>query len=314
MLRTILLLSVILTWATAANSQDQASPTIHFALGRVKIESGLSYKHQGRVERQLAPLLSSGADTYGAPYSVFVLSPVLSLLEQGKIEGIATRVTARVNLQVQVANNLSGEVFYTNDLAFNGAGATLDEAVGKALQGIRPNNPALHKTLEESRAKILDYYTRQCASVQQAAGEKESAGQLAAALSLLHSVPAGTPCFDEVREKKLALFTKIQEQQCRNFLQKADARAAAKDFNGALNWLAQIDSQSPCANDAKQRIADLETKVDDNIRTQNEWLFKFWSAGQEAEKARWNALTGYCMDWLRENAQFELAMPQKNDN
>ena len=306
MIRIFLLLSGLLGWAAVAGCQEQVPP-ISFALGRARIESGLSNSHQNKVERQLSALLTSGADTYGAPYAVFVVAPVLSLLDQGKIEGVATRITARVNLQLRVANNVSGEVFYTSDLALNGAGATLDEAVGKALQGVRPNNPALRKSLEESRVKIREHYAQHCDQVQKAAAEKESAGQFASALSLLHSVPEGTPCFETVQAKKAALFAKIQEQECRNLLQKADALIAAKDFAGALHWLAQIDSQSPCATDAKQRIATVETKVDEHERTQNEWLFKYWSAGQDAEKARWNTLTAFCLEWLHGNARYELA-------
>lgn len=306
MIRIFLLLSGLLGWAAVAGCQEQA-PQISFALGRARIESGLSNTLQNKVERQLSALLTSGADTYGAPYAVFVVAPVLSLLDQGKIEGVATRITARVNLQLRVANNVSGEVFHTSDLTLTGAGATLDEAVGKALQGVRPNNPALRRAMEESRVKIREHYTQHCDQVQKAAAEKESAGQFAAALSLLHSIPEGTPCFEAVQAKKTALFAKIQEQECRNLLQKADARVAAKDFAGALHWLAQIDSQSPCAPDAKQRIATVETKVDEQERTRNEWLFKYWSAGQDAEKARWNALTTFCLEWLHGNAKYELA-------
>lgn len=282
-----------------------SSPSVALLLGRAKIESGLNQGLSDKVESQLASILTRGDATYGAKFSVFVLSPTLSVVETGKFEGLQTRQVVKLNLNLKVSNSVTGEVFGSTDLTMAGSGTSKDDATNRALSGIRSNS-ALLKDIEGFQSKIGDYYRDKCADVQASARAREAEQDFSGALLLLHSVPPGTACSAEIDAQKTALFKQVQDKNCESLLQRVDAQTAAKNYSMALAMLAQADVQSSCAGEVKKRIADLQTKVQEAEQTKYEWLFKFWAAGADAEKARWNALTAFCLDSMRNSGKGNL--------
>jgi hypothetical protein len=237
---------------------------------------------------------------------VFSIQPTVSVLESAQIEGMQDRKAVKVNLNLRVLNAVSGETFASSDVVLTASGTTEDEAVGRALQNIRQNNPALRRELNALDAKVRAHYQAHCADVLTAAAAHEQRKEYAAALALLHSVPQGTPCFNEVAARKAAVFVLLQTANCQNLLTRADAHVAANNFTSALLLLSQTDATAPCAADVKSRIATLETKVDAAQKENWEWLFKFWATGAEAEKARYNALTACALTWLRGSGKCDL--------
>lgn len=298
---------VFLTGFSRVSAQDTtANARISFLLAKAKFESNISPKYAEKVERQLASVLTSGVNTYGAPFSVFSIQPTVSVLESAQIEGMQDRKAVKLNVNLRVVNAVSGETFASSDVVVTGSGTSEDEAVSRALNNIRQNNPALRRELGNLDAKVRAHYQAHCADVLTAAAAHEQRKEYNAALALLHSVPQGTPCFNEVAARKTAVFAQVQATNCQNLLTRADAHIAGNNFLGALLLLSQVDATAPCAAEVKARIATVETKVDAAQKENWEWLFKFWATGAEAEKARYNALTACALTWLRGSGKCDL--------
>ncbi|MDO8365723.1 MAG: hypothetical protein Q7T20_02920 [Saprospiraceae bacterium] len=289
---------------TTSLSAQEATP-IPILLAQTTLGKDLSYSNRDRIDRQILSALEVG-DGANNQFSVFVIRPALDIFEQGKIEGLKTQLTVKLNLQLKLTNAMTGAVLAVQDVKASGAGNNLDEAVNRALQTMRRDNPALSKAIKTFRQKISDHYIVQCSNVNTSATELASQKKYREAFAMLHSVPQGTACFQEVSAKKLEYFDLVQTAECQNKMSRANAAVAANDFKTALQILSQIDANAPCFGEAKTAIAAIEPKVDENLKTNYEWLFSFYKEGKAAETARWNAMTAMGLLYLSENKKCVL--------
>jgi len=295
------LLFVLLTISLSA----QEAPSIPILLSQTTLGKDLSYSSRDRIDRQILSALEVGEGANNQ-FSVFVIRPALDIFEQGKMEGIKTQLTVKLNLQLKLTNAMTGEVLAVQDVKASGAGNNLDEAVNRALQTMRRDNPALSKAIKTFRQKISDHYIAQCSNVNTSATELASQKKYREAFAMLHSVPQGTPCFQDLAAKKLEYFDLVQTAECQNKMSRANAAVASNDFKTALQILSQIDANAPCFGEAKTAIAAIEPKVDENLKTTYEWLFSFYKEGKAAETARWNAMTAMGLLYLSETKKCVL--------
>lgn len=290
----------------AAAQQDAITITQSYLVSKGLTEQPVERKHAESAENILSGILSQASGASGSRYSVFGLTPALSLLEEGKIEGVKTLITAKVNVNVKVQNLISSETLGSFDLTLTGSGKTRAEAINKAIQQMRSKKDQISKEIAGFDQKIKSYYDKNCDKIAATAREYVAKKEYQAALAILHGIPAESSCFTAVEAQKNQVFASVQAQECSNFIKRADAFTAANNFVAALQVLSQVDASAPCAAEVTTKIADIETKLDAAQKEQWEWLFKFWSAGAEAEKAKWNAITAIAMNWLRSNGKYEL--------
>ncbi len=284
----------------------QTSAGISLLLGQPRLGKGISAQHQSSLENKLLSLFAAGDGSIGAKYSAFAVMPVLEILEQGKIEGMKNKPIVKLNLTMKLQNVYSGEVLEVREYMFTGSGNTADEAISKAIGGLRKNQPKLGKALKEFQTLILGFYEKNCASVMATANDFASRQQYRDAFAMLQSVPQGTSCYGQVEDAKKGYYQQVQSAGCAANIASANAAKAANDFSKALNILGSVDAESPCFGEAKALVASLETTVDEELKTRYEWLFKFHAAGTEAEAARWNAMNSLFLGWLRESGKVNI--------
>jgi hypothetical protein len=279
---------------------SQTSPDkIDLLLAQTQLGKGISVQNRELADRQLLVLFTD-SDGMNNKFSAFLVQPSIDLLENGKIEGISNRQTAKFSLQLKLINMFSSEVLAVREVTLTGAGNNLEEATKKTLAGIRRNNPSLAKVTNEFRQSIATYYQNNCTNILETANESANRGDFQEAFSLLQAIPAGTPCFKDVSDKKNGYFQQLQEFQCLNILTKAEAASANNDQHTALNLLSSISANSPCFEKSNEAITALESKVDEQLKQRFDWLFKFYSEGKDAETAKWNAMSALYLNWLKE--------------
>jgi hypothetical protein len=279
----------------------QGTESISLLLGKPTLGKGIPAQHQSRLETQLLGAFTSREEgSMGAKYSAFAVLPSLEIIERGKVEGMKSKPTIKFSLSMKLQNAYSGEVLEVREAVITGVGANEDEAISKAISGIRRNQPQLGKAMKEFQVAIAAYYEKNCGQILAQSKDLTARQQYQEAFGLLHSVPQGTGCFEQVQQSKNELFRKAQASGCASILAKAQAAQAANDFSRALSLVAEIDAEAPCFDEAKAFTDNLEPKLDEEIHNNYEWLFKFHSAGAEAEAARWNAMNSLFLGWLRD--------------
>jgi len=285
-------------------SAQDAAP-IPILLSQTSLGRDLPYGIRNRIDRQLLSALDIG-EGINHKFSIFVIQPALDILEQGKIEGLKTQITVKLNLQLKLTNMMSGEVLDAQDIKASGAGNTLDEAVTRTIVSFRRDNPVLSKSIKTFRQRISEHYLAHCSRVMTMANELAGQKKFSDAFSALHAVPAGTTCYQEVAAKKLEYFNQVQTADCQNKLSRVNAAVAINDFKTALQVLSQIDANAPCFAEAKATLAAIEPKVDESLKTNYEWLLSFYKEGKAAETARWNAMTAIGLLYLTEGKKCVL--------
>lgn len=304
--RIFLLFTFFFVATAFATAQNTPAITQSYLISRGTVESPIERKHAEEAEHVLSGILAQSAGTSGSRYSVFSLSPVISLLEEGKVEGVKTLITAKVNISVRVSNLVSSEALGAFDMVVTGSGKNRAEAITKAVQQLRNKKVQVTKEIAGFDQKIKNYYDTNCEKIAATARDHVGKKEFQAALAILHGVPVDAGCYATISTLKSEVFNSVQQQQCSNITRQADAFIAANNFIAALNTLSQIDAAAPCAGEVTARIAAIEAKVDAAQKEQWEWLFKFWATGAEAEKAKWNAYTALCLNWLRTNGKIEI--------
>lgn len=267
--------------------------------------NAVSSSTRERADRQILSALQAGG-SLGGRYSVFIIQPAVDILEQGKIEGIKTQETVRINLQLKLMNTVSAEVLAVEDFKVSGAGNNTNEAINRAMQTIKRDHPALSKIIRSFQQKVTDYYLAQCSQVQNQAEALAGQKKYGEAFSMLHSVPQGIPCFEEVSTKKLEYFQQVQTAECQNQLQRAKTAAAINDYKTALFHLGRIDANAPCFEEAKSLTNSFATQLDQDLQTRYEWLLSFYEEGKAAETARWNAMTALGLQYVYGNRKVSL--------
>jgi hypothetical protein len=304
------LTAMLLLLAASVQLTAQEAPQIAILLAQVNTGKDIPYAARDRANRQILSALEMGDAGAGQQFSAFVIKPTLDILEQGKIEGTKTQQTVKLNLQLQLTNVLNGDVLAVQDVKISGAGNNLDEAVNRALQGLKRDHPGLSKAVSGFRQRVTEHYQAHCASVTGTAEELAAQNKFREAFLQLHAVPRGTDCYASVAEKKQSYFQSLQQAECDNRLQKARAAIAGNQYATGLSLLSQVDANAPCFNEAKTLIAQAEGKLDDELKTRYEWLLSFYREGRAAETARWNAMTAYSMQCLRESGKYILVERQ----
>lgn len=284
----------------------QNNTSINLLLGRASLGKGISPQFQSRLENQLLGVFTTDGNAVGGNYSAFAVRPSLEIVERGKIEGMKSMPTVKMSLVLKLQNMVTDAVLDVREVMLTGSGSTDEEAIGKAIGGIRKNQPQLSKALKDFQSAILGYYEKNCGQLLAEANDFAARKQYREAFSVLQSVPQGSACFDEVRESRTAFYQQQQALECASTLAGAKAANAANNFTLAMELLSQIGGDSPCFTEAKNLVSETEGKVDNELKNQYEWMFKFYSTGAEAEKARLNAMNSLFLGWLRESKHFEV--------
>jgi len=300
-------LSFLLVFSLSTNLVlGQTEPKQAYQVARSVFTTPIERAHADEADRFLLGMLSAASGATGGNFSVFALVPALTLLEEGKTEGMKTLQTAKVNLNVQVKNLVSTEILNSFDLVVTGSGKTRTEAIQRAVQQLRSKKSQAIKEILKTDQLIAAYYDANCAKIKALAMDQLEKKNYAAAVAQLHAVPVETGCYASTMALRQQAFDLEQGRLCSNVLQQAEAAAAANQFEEALQLLSRIDATAPCAGQVKSTILSMETKLDAERNQQWNWIFQMWSTGAEVEKARWNALTAISLNWLKSNNALDL--------
>lgn len=298
-----LLFFLLFCAAMTQNVHAQQSATtpsgIDFLVKKSTVDRTLGSEAQDDSDRQVGVLMQQS----GPRYSIFALEPKLDLIEEGQVEGTRTQPVVKLLYTFIATNVFTGERVGSFDLKIVGTGADRNQAIRKALLSAKKSQASFDKGLDGLREKIAKQLAEKCPTMVAEARRLDSEQKPEDALAILLGIPASAPCYAEVESFKKEVFQKSQAKNCQNILQKAQIRAAANDFQQALYALAQIDAQAPCFADAKTLAAGFEAKLDEDTRTEYEWLLKFYQTGAEAEAARWQAISIMSLEQLKSSGR-----------
>ena len=216
----------------------------------------------------------------------FAIRPEVIFINTDEIPGLETTYEVELELHLSIAQRNSQVVF--SDVAIPLDGMAYDErrAVDAALKGVRSSNAELRDFLRNGKAKIMEYYAKQCTNIQGEAYRAYQLDNFVKALAMLYSIPKETPCFQESLDMLGQVYEAYQDKFCEKWLQRARAARARNDYAAALSAIQLVDPQSSCGFAAQELIDAVAGEVDaDRLRYWNEARRRF-DVGAELEAIR----------------------------
>lgn len=217
------------------------------------------------------------------------------------ITGIKPTTVMVMDLHLTVSNLVTKEQFATTTIRIRGAGKNVSNARRSAARSLSSTNKNVVDFVRESRKNILRYYDSHLGDILNQVHMALDQRQLDRCMWLLSSIPTCIERYGEVISLSSVVFNRYLTLDCTQKLKNAKAAwAASPDVDGArlaISYLAGIDSESTCNQDALALMSEIKAavarlyesdreKADDIIEFEKELRL----AGIDNERARIEAM------------------------
>jgi len=191
-----------------------------------------------------------------------------------------------LNIEVSfyILNLAEGVVIDETAVNLRGIDKSEKRAFIQAINRINPRSPAIRNFMNQSRKKIIDYYTTRTPALLVKAQSLAERGEYDEALSVLSAIPEGIDEYPAVADQMIAFYTKRMEKNAAAALQQAKAKIAIHDYEGALNDLAQIDPGTSSFTAATQLIESIKKSINEEEKAALEQEMKELEAERIAQQ------------------------------
>jgi hypothetical protein len=197
-----------------------------------------------------AGLAASGYDQSFVIYPKFAVNSA-DVVETGMQD--LHKITAEISFYIkQAATNM---VFASTSKQVVGTGKTRSDALSNAISKLPNKDAELTKFIEEGKGKIISYYESKCGDIISKANALVKRQEYEEAIYELLAVPEEcSSCYAKVSVKAVEAFNAYQDKMCDEQMQNAKTKFAAKDYNAALDILAEINPGASCFSKSQDMI------------------------------------------------------------
>lgn len=193
-----------------------------------------------------------------------------------------------VELQVSiyVVNALDKVIVNETSMSVKGIGNYESKAVINAINQINAKTPEMRSFMNQSRTKIIDYYTTHVPAIMKKASSLAESGQYDVALRTLASVPTCVDQYPAVADMLKDIYLKKLDSEAQIAINKANALIATGDYSQAVDAIVKVNPLSPYSKQVSGVINNLDTKFTATEKQQAEMKLK----GYEVKKAEMSVL------------------------
>lgn len=279
---TVLLLVALLGFqvGTAQSSVQEKADKISLFVGIVpNTNKELDEAQRERLRNKVVQCANrTGIVSVGM--SNFLLHPQMQINQMDMVEAMKVLYTAKCEVVLAIARtdyrNFPGQSFGTTSITVIGSGADSTQAVNNAIQQIKTDDPRISKFILETKAKIMDYYTKNCDEVIMEARRHYELQQHDLSIGLLFSVPPSAPCYDDARKMSITVYKEFLKDECeqqllqlRSVLVASKADSRAQRHAEALKLIKGMNPAADCYQEAYGMVNKLESDLDEQQRV--EW-------------------------------------------
>lgn len=162
-----------------------------------------------------------------------------------------------------------------------------DDAITNAINNISGNDKAIVDFLNDSKAKIDNYFKTNCNDVMKQGERALAINDYSQAIALFFSVPSSAPCYENALKRSEAVYTKFVEDECNKKLIKLKAFVALAPssdvyYDSVVNVMEDINPVSPtCYAEAEQIFSKVEARLSDEKKQQ--WELRKQALTQEGD-------------------------------
>jgi len=280
-IRTLILVFAIGTHLAlvAQNSQGKTDDA-----GRIPIKAfvpsdlgDITPKAQKALLSRLERIITKngiGASSYD---NRFILTAKINELSKDFVSGNPPVYNYELEVTLMIGDAIEGTLFSSYVIDVKGAGNTETSAYLAAIKRIKDQDSKYQNFIDESKAKIIEYYNSKCDFYLKEAQTLTAQSEYEAAIATLTSIPdVCKECYDKAMDAIAPIYQQQIDKQCKiDLLEAKNAWSISQDGQGAdiaSSYLVRIDPNSICfdeANILSNQIAERIKEID-----KREWNFK----------------------------------------
>ena len=221
----------------------------------------------------------------------FYLVPQIDILHEGKIEGgLRTMDKIEMDITANVIQGSTKDVFNSYTWSLSGAGFSRAEAAKNAIKNLNANNKEFKEFVAETKQKVNDHFVKNKAALIAKANSLAKMQKFDEALAILFAYPPNLDGYADIDKAMANIYKQYQTQNCAQMLQQAKAAAALQYYEIAIDILAGLDASSSCAADAKNLIAQIQSKVSDDKEYERKQDMKEMELYTELKKEEYKSI------------------------
>ena len=272
-MRRILLIFSLLLCAQCFYAQ-KLTPTFKFASG---IDEDLRQQFTSLLYQE-----GCAIDTVSGVLLHLRMSPV----REGVIDGMKRLHTAAFNLYVETRITGSQKIVSSEIAQVQSTGTTPEQAQEAAVQQLQTGSTRLTRLVQKLAADYEKTFGGTCHGLLAEAARLADTDQLLAALALANAVPADAECYTFASRQRTLYYDRYQQTYCRAHISAAQTQLALEMPKAAVDELAKIDPESPCAEEARILVNQAASVMKEQQTAKARFLRQVYQNQVQVEQAR----------------------------
>lgn len=236
----------------------------------------------------------------------FIITANISVTNKNIVAGPPRMIVQKIDITFYVVDAIGKKFFNSFTLSVNGVDENENKSFIDAINKIDPSSKALVNFINQSKQKIIEYYSANCDFIIKDADLKAYQSKWDEAIYNLSVVPdACELCYNRCIDSISVYYKKkIDADGIQKLNQANKAWVNNQNYQGAdeaSKLLFSINPNASCQNEVKALFASMSEKIKENERMQFELKVKEYEAAQE-EAAR-----NFELDKMRIDAYRQIA-------
>lgn len=272
-MKRFLLSTIVLCFigfAPSINAQIHLTPYVETT------NNGVDDRTQEMVLNRLNNIITANNGISASEGSRFILAAKLFISNKEIIASAPMKVIYEIEANFAVGDGIDGKCYGATTQVIKGVGRTETQALTNAIKTLNASSPKLTSLINNSKAKIIDYYNNNGATIIAQAKAKANAGNIEEAMQMLASIPQESVTFKNASSLLNTLFKKYADNNAEQLLTQAKALWASSSSEenavAVANILANISPSASCYPQVKAFLNSVQArrqKVEDrNFNTQ----------------------------------------------
>lgn len=233
--------------------------------------------------------LSHALQQNGVQLDTASATRLFAQLESGRsatLEGMQGREVHGFLLYLTVKYAGEDQVVSTGMIELSGTGASAAAAERNALHQLRPPHRGWQKWVEQFTDDYAAFFGTRCDEIIARAADYAQQDQHLIALALVDGIPADATCASQRSALRERYYLTYQTNHCKDHLNQAQLALTQSKAKAAIDQLAMIDPNSPCATEAQALLARASTQLKEQERAKAAFLRQVYQNQIKIENAR----------------------------
>ena len=239
---------------------------------------GLTPAAAQNLHNKLSQIITNNGISASPEQSRFVITANVIMLNKYIEAGQPAKHLYILDVTFYIGDGYEGTAFANYNTTVKGAGESPTQAFNNAIRGISTGSREYQSFIAQGKARIIDYFNRQCEFIIKGALTKANMQNYDEALYDLFSIPdVSAGCWNQAMDQAAPIFQRKIDLECQSFLMEAttvwNAGQSYRAANDAGTILSMINPHATCFGDAislANRISQRILEVD-----KREWQYRY---------------------------------------